>query len=114
MLNNDKKFINCIQHYHNKASDTDLIWFPFKFLRPLKNEEITVALTLKLTLCFTLYTFLLYVIKVWITSQSFHPHDSLMFFLFTCCAFFIHFNTVTRFFWNRRAKKIHSNGENTQ
>ncbi len=97
------KVIKAIEKFHNDLADQNFIWFPFSFLRPKKNEKISILLTFKLTLAFGTYTFCFYLIRIMLFDDQLSLANSLAFLSKTYLIFFLHFNLITAFFWNRRA-----------
>ncbi len=98
--------LNKLEGWHNWASDTNYVWFPFLWLKPKPEEKITFKNILVMTLLFGPYFSLYNYLKLLLFQQ--HPTlesfeiNILKFTIF----FFIWFNLVTAFFWNRRARRL--------
>ena len=99
------KLLNLITLLHNWLSDKDFIWWPFSFLRPEANEEMTLKLTSLMTLCFGGLSFLMFSILA-IANNAFTLETSFTTFLGCFLGFFGWFNLVTKPLWNRRAREI--------
>lgn len=99
------KLLDLITDFHNWISDKDFIWWPFSFLRPEKNQPMTLKLILTMTACFSGLGTLMFtafaVINNMFTASGLFQTLFLSFVLF-----FVWFTLITRFFWNRRANKL--------
>lgn len=99
------KLLDLITDFHNWISDKDFIWWPFSFLRPEKNQPMTMKLILTMAACFSGLGTLMFtafaVVNNMFSASSLFQTLFLSFFLF-----FAWFSLVTRFFWNRRAYKL--------
>ena len=98
--------INRIETLHNAASDSNFVWFPFSFLKPKAAQAITCKRLLKMTLCFGLYFNFAYILKKIIMGESIEVSSLVNSQLAFLAAFFLWFNLVTKYFWNRRAKRL--------
>lgn len=100
------RFLQKIEDLHNKASDTNFVWFPFQFLRPKPEEPIGLLRRLLMSLCFGLSFEVLYFLRKGIFGECPSFTSSLQSALWFCAAFFVWFTFVTSFFWNRRARRL--------
>jgi hypothetical protein len=97
--------LDLLTNFHNWLSDKDFIWWPFSFLKPAPQEEMTFKLTAQMTGCFGGLAFLMFTIMAAMNSSlSFEYALSVFFASFG--SFFTWFNLVTKPFWNRRSRKL--------
>ena len=101
-----KKILEKIEYWHNRASDTTFVWFPFLFLKPDASTIISQLHILKMTFCFSLYFNAAYLIKRYALSEAIDPHLIMKSQILWAIGFYCWFNGVTAFFWNRRAQRI--------
>lgn len=101
------KLLELFTDFHNWVSDKDFIWWPFSFLRPEKQQPITMSLVLQMTACFSGLGTLMFaafaIVNNMFTASGVFQTLSLSFVLF-----FLWFTLITRTFWNRRARKLSS------
>jgi hypothetical protein len=98
------KTLNLLEEIHNKAADSNFVWFPFLFLKPKTDEIIDLKRKVKMAICFGCY----YSIYKFMISLFWRPVLSAPEVLIASgkfsLLFFLWFTFVTAFFWNRRAK----------
>ncbi len=98
--------IERIEFWHNTASDTKFVWFPFHFLKPNPNVEIGAKLRIKMTICFGLYYGIFAAIRSCLFSDlkigTTVAKDVPLAVLF----FAVWFSFVTAPLWNMRAKRL--------
>lgn len=99
------KLIDKIVDFHGMLSDKDFIWWPFSFLRPEKDQEITMNKKIVMTLCFGGASSLMLMV-VAIMNNAFDFKSQLQTFFILIAAFFIWFNLVTAPLWNARARRL--------
>lgn len=97
--------INLLASFHNWISDKDFIWWPFSFLRPEKNELITLRHVGLMTLCFGGLAFLMF--AGFAVVNNVMTADNLIITFISCfLSFFLWFGLVTRPLWNLRARDL--------
>ncbi len=101
------KLLDLITDFHNWISDKDFIWWPFSFLRPEKNQPMTMKLVLTMTACFSGLGTLMFTAFA-IVNNMFSASALFQTLFFSFLLFFVWFSLITRFFWNRRAVKLKS------
>lgn len=99
------KIFDLITQFHNWLSDKDLIWWPFSFLRPERNEVMTFKKTTVMTGCFGGLAFLMFSIMA-LMNNALSTAYAVSVFFSTFGGFFMWFNLVTKPLWNRRARKL--------
>ncbi len=99
------KLLELIVKFHNWLSDKDFIWWPFSFLRPEKNVEMTFKLTTIMTFCFGGLGFLMFAVMS-VMNNAFTMDSMIQVFLTLFLGFFVWFNTVTKPLWNYRARQL--------
>jgi hypothetical protein len=99
------KLFDLITQFHNWLSDKDFIWWPFSFLRPAADVEMTLKLTSLMTVCFGGLSYLFFTIFA-VMNNLFTIESSFVTFVSCFGGFFIWFNSVTRPLWNRRARQL--------
>lgn len=92
--------------WHNRASDTKFVWFPFEFLRPPVHVKIDAKRCLAMALCFGTYFAAFALLKDLFFGREFTVMSTSFVFLKATGAFFIWFKFVTAYFWNRRANSV--------
>jgi len=97
--------LDLITNFHNWLSDKDFIWWPFSFLRPAPQIEMTFKLTAQMTGCFGGLAFIMF------TVMAAMNNNLNLEFVFTTLlgsfgSFFIWFNFITKPLWNRRSRKL--------
>jgi lipopolysaccharide export LptBFGC system permease protein LptF len=88
-------------HYHNQLSDKNFIWFPFMFLKPRPEQQITQGRIIKMTFCFSVYGCLALFIRQLLNQQVNYTS-----YLYIPVAFFLWFELVTSRLWNIRARSL--------
>lgn len=102
------KLLDIFASTHNWLADKDFIWWPFSFLRPEKNEDMTFKTTLTMTACFGGLTFLMF--AVFAVMNNVGTFENLFLTLvFSFLGFFLWFNLITKPLWNHRSKKLAKN-----
>lgn len=99
------KLIDKIVDFHGILSDKDFIWWPFSFLRPEKDQEITMNTKIVMTLCFGGASSLMLMV-VALMNNAFELKTQLQTFLVLIAAFFVWFNLITAPLWNARARRL--------
>lgn len=103
-------FVRQLEDWHNRASDTSFVWFPFLFLKPEPNARIDFTLVLKMTLCFGVYYGFFAALRSWV----FHGGEfwvAVGYNIVIASVFFIFwFTLVTAKLWNRRALRLKQAG----
>jgi hypothetical protein len=99
------KIIDKIVDFHGILSDKDFIWWPFSFLRPEKDQEITMKTKITMTLCFGGASSLMLMV-VAIMNNAFDLKSQLQTFVILLAAFFAWFNIITAPLWNARARRL--------
>ncbi len=98
--------LNKIEYWHNRISDGNFVWFPFLFLKLKPEEWMSLKHRLLMTLCFSAYYAVAGLLKRLIWNGHYmlvHLQSDLF---NSSILFFIWFNLVTAYFWNRRVKRI--------
>ena len=103
-----KNFIDTIENFHNRLSDTNFVWFPFLWLKLSPSQSLTTWHLLKMTFWFGLYFNLAYLAKKVIFQESVELRQFAQGQLGFMVLFFMWFNLVTKTFWNRRARRLKS------
>ncbi len=99
------KILDLLASLHNSLSDKDFIWWPFSFLRPKPQEDITLKLAGLMTACFGGLSFVMFTVFAVVNNAL--TFDSLVSTFFFCfVGFGLWFNIVTRPVWNYRARKL--------
>jgi len=84
--------------FHFKLSQKSFIWFPFTFLRPAPNEFITMSRVLVMSLCFGVYFYVFYLLRILVMGDEFSfSWSKLVTFILIFVAWFM---LVTRPLWN--------------
>ncbi len=100
------KLIEQIEFWHNKASDTKFVWFPFNFLKPEPNVKIDLKLKIQIIICFGLYYEFFATIRRWLFSGLEVWTVAVQGVMWAVLFFAIWFNVVTAPLWNMRAKRF--------
>ncbi|MFY7993472.1 MAG: hypothetical protein ACOVP4_09290 [Bacteriovoracaceae bacterium] len=100
-----KKLVDRLIEVHGYISDKDFIWWPFSFLRPERNQEITPKNKILMTFCFGGASSLMLAI-VAIMNNAFEVGSFLQTSATLVASFFIWFSIVTVPLWNARARKL--------
>jgi hypothetical protein len=95
-----------IEYWHNRASDTNFVWFPFLFLKLKPAQQMGVGRRIIMTLCFAVYFTIWVIIRHLIFGTGINLAQTGTSFLYSFAAFFIWFNFVTATFWNRRSQRL--------
>ncbi len=101
------KLLDLITDFHNWISDKDFIWWPFSFLRPEKNQPMTMQLILTMAACFSGLGTLMFTAFA-VINNMFSASSLFQTLFLSFVLFFLWFTIVTRFFWNRRANRLFS------
>ncbi len=98
-------YLNKFVDFHNNLSDKKFIWFPFYSLKPRADEVLTHGRIVVMTLCFSAYALLVYVLKgiLW-GKLELESVVSVSWKAFV--VFFFWFEIVTSSLWNIRARKL--------
>jgi hypothetical protein len=99
------KLLDLLTQFHNWLSDKDFIWWPFSFLRPSPEIEMTIKLTSLMTACFGGLSYLFFTVFA-LMNNLFTIESSIVTFLSCFGGFFLWFNSVTKPLWNRRARQL--------
>ncbi|MGA0164075.1 MAG: hypothetical protein ACO3LE_07505 [Bdellovibrionota bacterium] len=95
-----------LENWHNWASDTKVVWFPFLFLKLRPHQLLTRKRILIMTPCFATYFCFSYLLSQSLLGRTYSLQaifENLGLFLLI---FFVWFNLVTYSFWNRRARRL--------
>jgi|GEM_PF-1552988 len=95
-----------LEEWHNWASDTKVVWFPFEQLRVPKDQTLSWGKRLIMTFCFASLTTLLVMLKIFLVEGKLDLQVVCRILLQIHLLFFVWFNTATAFFWNRRARRL--------
>jgi hypothetical protein len=98
--------LDFLEYWHNKASDTQFVWFPFGRFKPLASQPIGFRQRLVMSICFGVYYGVFYVLRRAIFGTPFELRHALLAVLAAIAIFFVWFNLVTSYFWNRRARRL--------
>lgn len=107
------KLLDLFTNFHGWVSDKDFIWWPFSFLRPPKNELITMKLVFQMTACFSGLGTLMFIAFA-IVNNIFSVSSLFQTLVLTFIFFFLWFTLITRTFWNRRARSLSSPSPRTR
>lgn len=100
-----KRLVDRIIEVHGAISDKDFIWWPFSFLRPEKNQEITLKNKIIMTFCFGgASSFMLAIVSI--INNAFEMKSFIRTSATLTASFFIWFTIVTVPLWNARARKL--------
>jgi hypothetical protein len=98
--------IDWLEKLHNQASDTNFVWFPFQRLKPRPEQWMGFGLRLKMTVLFGAYFGIFYCLRRTLGGNRFDWKLLEQSVLRSMFVFFVWFNLVTAFFWNRRVRRI--------
>ena len=95
-----------LERFHNWASDSDFVWFPFVWLKP-KSKKVLISRqkSVMMALLFGTYGAVLFGLKNLIFNEKnffYSLGDTIPYFIL---GFLVWFNAVTLPLWNRRAIK---------
>ena len=99
-------WLNRIEEFHNRLSDTRWVWFPFEILRPARDAVISVPRRAVMALAFGGYYAFFLTLRGWIAGDA---GDALVIgrrFAMATVVLYAWFNVVTATFWNRRARRL--------
>ena len=65
-----RRLLNIIEHWHNRASDTNFVWFPFLNLKLRPKDVLNQRHVLMMTICFSIYFNAAYLIKRFVFSDQ--------------------------------------------
>ena len=99
-------FIEKIEYWHNRASDTKFVWFPFNSLMPSPENKIHMRLKIKMAIYFGIYYGLFASIRDFIISDSDLLQSLSQNLLIATLFFLVWFNVVTAPLWNMRAERL--------
>lgn len=105
-FNMTKKIFITIEKVHNRLSDTNFVWFPFLWLKLEANQELTSKHLLKMTIWFSFYFNVGYILKKLLFGEPMELAGLVQSQLFFIVLFFCWFHLVTKQFWNRRARRL--------
>ena len=95
-----------VERFHNRLSDTDFVWFPFLFLKLKPHQQMTWPHIFKMSPIFGFYFCLMYFLKNAIFDIIPSKANIEVVYMHFTLGFFVWFSVVTRFFWNRRARRL--------
>lgn len=95
-----------LEHWHNWASDTKFVWFPFYWMKPKIHDLLSVPRTTAMAILFSIYYNLWYLARNFAFGVAFDIEHAAWGQLFFFVFFFVWFNLLTRPLWNRRARKL--------
>ncbi len=102
----DKRLLDHLERWHNLASESNFVWFPFLKLKLLPHEVLSQRRLLVMTICFSTYFNIAYLIKKMVFSDQIDLHSAMVSQLYFILGFFVWFNLVTKPLWNRRANRL--------
>jgi len=95
--------MNALENFMNRLTDMNWGWWPFLFLRPEKEEIMTLKYLAKISLYYgLLYGILLGIYAYYITHNKISFLFPVAFILF----FFVGFSSTFAIFWNRRSRRL--------
>jgi hypothetical protein len=103
---NTRTTLRKVEDGHNWLSDTNYVWFPFLFLKPKPNVSIDQKRIFKMAPCFGLYFNAAYFVKRWIFDDPITLESVFWAQLYWTLGFYVWFNLVTAYFWNKRASRL--------
>ena len=95
----------------NSLTDMDWGWFPFKSLRPQKNELMSNSLLLKMSFAFGGLYGILYFLYLQKTQQLALNPDGFKIIGFLIVGFFFGYKSTFAHFWNKRALRLQKESE---
>lgn len=95
-----------VEDGHNFLSDTNYVWFPFVFLKPKPDEKIDQTRILKMAPLFGLYFNIFNLARRALVGGEVRFSDFFIEDIYWTIGFYVWFNLVTAFFWNRRALRL--------
>jgi hypothetical protein len=104
-----RKLIDSVEHFHNQLSDRDFIWWPFGFLKPRPDQRMGMLLRFKMALLFGAYFVVFYALRRLLFGHEIQLNTFALTALEAVLGFFVWFNCVTAYFWNRRASRHSGN-----
>jgi hypothetical protein len=109
-MNQQKGWLDRLTDIHGRLSDLNAVWFPFLFLKPRPEQEISPLRRLAMTACFSWYAACFWPVKQILFSRPIETQAWLAFSL-KCVVFFsVWFRVVTSPLWNRRARQLSAAG----
>jgi hypothetical protein len=105
-----RNLLDIVEHWHNRASDTNFVWFPFLPLKLQPHEIIDHKRTLVMTVCFSCYFNAAFLAKKFFLAEPLDLRSSVASQAYFFVGFLLWFNGVTRPLWNRRAARLKSIG----
>jgi len=99
-----------VERWHNWASDTNFVWFPFLKLKLAANESMTQQRILMMTVCFSCYFNAMYLVKKVIFAEPLSVRSGVVSQAYFMVGFFIWFSLVTKPLWNRRVNRLKLGG----
>ena len=103
-------FLDRLTEVHGRLSDLKAVWFPFVFLQPQPHELITPGRRLAMTACFGCYTGLVWMGLRYFNGEFPTAREWGVSMLKACAFFAIWFRLVTVPLWNRRVRRLSSDG----
>lgn len=100
------ELLNQIEFWHNKASDTKFVWFPFYFLKPDPKVSIRWPLKFRMIICFGLYYGIFAALRSRVFGQVDLVEVGLKDIFYATVIFTIWFSLITAPLWNMRAKRM--------
>jgi hypothetical protein len=101
-----RRFLDRVEYWHNKASDTQFVWFPFQFLKPAPPFPILFWRRLVMAVLFGIYCGFFLALRRWIFSHVDFAASLVDDVIYSICFFLIWFNLITAPLWNRRARRL--------
>jgi hypothetical protein len=102
--------VDRIEALHNKASDTDFVWFPFLFLKLKPEQSLTLRRRAVMTLRFAPYFVAFLELRRFLFGRPVDGARIVSDLAVWLVVFFGWFNLVTATFWNRRARRLAREG----
>lgn len=97
--------LDVLEKWHNRASDTAFVWFPFQRLRPDPATPILLARKVQMALCFGPYYGAFYLLRQLAWGEVGNWREGLATLAIAVAVFFAWFSLVTAPLWNRRARR---------
>lgn len=98
--------LDTFQRWHDWASDTDFVWFPFQKLRPDPSTPILLGRRVRMAVCFGVYYGAFYLLRNLIWGHGATVRSGFVTIGISIVCFFAWFSMLTAPLWNRRARRL--------